>query len=97
MPNTEFRESETTIRFGMKIVVLDKSNGLYVGEKGSSGTIQSARKFASVGEAKEYCSTNGITGYRIIAHVPGAVAGNTIILAETGTVAENGTGKPRFD
>ena len=94
----ELTESETTINFGMRIVAMDKSRGLYLSDAGTTVAVTQARKFTSVTQAKEVCAAAGITNYRIIAHLPGAVSSHSVILAETGTTTSSApTGKPRFD
>lgn len=91
-------ESETTIRFGMRIVAYDKTRGAYLGDPAPTSSVTSARKFPSVDAAKTFCSDNGVENYRIVAYLPGAVAGNCVVLAETGAVtAAEPPGKARFD
>ena len=89
-------ESETTLRFGMKIVVVDKNSGLYLGNSTQTGAIEAARTFTSVKEAKDFCGASGVANYKIIAHLPGAVSGTAFVLAETGGTSDVNAGKPRF-
>jgi hypothetical protein len=97
MANETLRETETTFRFGMKIVAVNKKNGLYVGNLGFTGSVETARRFPSVAEAKEYCLTNGVNKFSIFAYVPGAVAANSILVAESETTFKEPPNKPRFD
>ena len=92
----QLTESETTIRFGMKIVAVNKDNGLYLSETGATGAVDSARKFQSVAAAKEKCVASGVRNYKILAYVPGAVSANSIVLAETGAAVASQSATPRF-
>ena len=89
-------QRHTTLRFGMKIVAVDKNSGLYLGSSTQTGAVEAARTFTSVTEAKEFCTASAVTNYKIIAHLPGAVSGTAFVLAETGASGEVHAGKPRF-